>query len=122
MPRILVVDDEQDILDILSRFLTIKNYDVLTSETCEEALATLAQEKVDLVLLDINMPGMSGLEALRSICAAEPGLPVVMVSGQGDEEVARSTLKEGAFDYVTKPVNLDYLERTLYMTLFDKIL
>lgn len=122
MIRILVVDDEEEVRNLLSRFFQKKNYDTLTADSGEAALATLQKEKVDAVLLDIRMPGLDGLEVLRRIRADNPDLPVVMVSGEDDEDVAKATLNEGAFDYVMKPINFDYLERTVYFRLAEKLL
>ena len=122
MPRILVVDDEKDIRDILERFFTKKKYEVLTSESGEEAISLLEKEKIDAVLLDIRMPGMNGLDALRSMLKLRPDMPVIMVTGETDEEIAKSSLREGAFDYVMKPLNFDYLERTLHLKLAQKLL
>ena len=121
MARILIVDDEREVRDVLSQFFTRKNYEILTAESGEEALATLDQEQVDAVLLDIRMEGMDGLETLRRIRRKWHGLPVVMVSGQDDEDLAKETLEEGAFDYVLKPIKLEYLERTLYLKLAEKL-
>ena len=121
MPRILVVDDEKEIRTLLSRFFTKKKYQVRTAETAEEAIRILERESMDAVLLDIHLPGMSGLDALSRIRARWPGLPVVMISGQGDEEVAKETLRAGAFDYVVKPLDFDYLERTIYLKLVERL-
>jgi len=121
MPRILVVDDEKEVRTLLSRFFTKKKYQVRTAETAEEAIRILERESMDAVLLDIHLPGMSGLDALSRIRARWPGLPVVMISGQGDEEVAKETLRAGAFDYVVKPLDFDYLERTIYLKLVERL-
>jgi len=121
MPRILVVDDEKEVRTLLSRFFTKKKYQVRTAETAEEAIRILESESMDAVLLDIHLPGMSGLDALSRIRARWPGLPVVMISGQGDEEVAKETLRAGAFDYVVKPLDFDYLERTIYLKLVERL-
>ena len=121
MPRILVVDDEKEVRTLLSRFFTKKNYQVRTAVTAEEAIRILETESMDAVLLDIVLPGMSGLEALSRIRTRWPGLPVVMISGQGDEEVAKETLRAGAFDYVVKPLDFDYLERTIYLKLVERL-
>ena len=121
MPRILVVDDEKEVRALLSRFFTKKKYQVRTAETAEEAIRILESESMDAVLLDIHLPGMSGLDALSRIRARWPGLPVVMISGQGDEEVAKETLRAGAFDYVVKPLDFDYLERTIYLKLVERL-
>src|SRR3989304_7838076 len=121
MPRILVVDDEKEVRTLLSRFFTKKKYQVRTAETAEEAIRILESESMDAVLLDIHLPGMSGLDALSRIRARWPGLPVVLISGQGDEEVAKETLRAGAFDYVVKPLDFDYLERTIYLKLVGRL-
>jgi len=121
MPRILVVDDEKEIRTLLSRFFIKKKYEVRTVETAEEAIRILGSESMDAVLLDIHLPGMSGLDALGKIRSSWPELPVVMISGQGDEEVAKETLRAGAFDYVVKPLDFDYLERTIYLRLAERL-
>jgi DNA-binding response OmpR family regulator len=122
MTRILVVDDEQDIRDVLTRFFTGKGYEVLTAESGEASLQTLEKEKVDAVLLDIRMPGLGGVETLRRIRNKWPALAVVMVSAEDDEDVARQTIQDGAFDYVVKPLELGYLERTLYLKLVHELI
>jgi len=121
MPRILVVDDEKEVCTLLSRFFTKKKYQVRTAETAEEAIRILESESMDAVLLDIHLPGISGLDALGKIRSGWPDLPVVMISGQGDEEVAKETLRAGAFDYVVKPLDFDYLERTIYLKLVERL-
>ena len=121
MAQILVVDDEEAVRKLLSRFFVGKNYQVLTAETAEQGIAILEKEKVDAVLLDINLPRTTGLEALRKIRASWPGLPVVMISGQQEEDVAKAALEEGAFDYVVKPLDFDYLERTIHMKLVERL-
>jgi DNA-binding NtrC family response regulator len=94
---------------------------VRTAESAEEALGILEKERVDAVLLDIHLPGMSGLDALRRIRTSWPDLPVAMISGQDDEDVAKDALRYGAFDYVIKPIDFDYLERTVYLKLVDRL-
>jgi two-component system C4-dicarboxylate transport response regulator DctD len=119
MSRILVVDDEKDVRDVLQRFFADKGYEVLTCASADEALALLGKTPVGAVLLDIQMPGMDGVAALQRIKEIQPDLPVVMVSGQTDEELAQEALQAGAFDYVTKPLDFGYLERTVYFKLLE---
>ena len=121
MAQILVVDDEEAVRNILSRFFAKKEYKVLTADTSERAIAILEKEKVDAVLLDIHLPGLNGLETLRKIRASWPDIAVVMISGQQDEDVAKAALEEGAFDYVVKPLDFDYLERTVYLKLVERL-
>lgn len=122
MARILVVDDEKDVCDILSRFFSEKGYETVTADTGEAALAILEKDKIDAVLLDIRMPGLSGMETLRRIKKQWPDLAVVMVSGENDEDIAKQTIQEGAFDYVLKPIQFDYLERTVYLKLVQELI
>lgn len=121
MAKILVVDDEEEVRKLLSRFFVAKGYQLLATGTAEKAIAILENEKVDAVLLDINLPATNGLEALRKIRASWPELPVLMISGQQEEDVAKATLEEGAFDYVVKPFDFDYLERTVHLKLAEKL-
>ncbi len=109
-PRVLVVDDQPANVRLLEAILTPRGYDVRTASSGEEALAALDKEDMDLVLLDIVMPGMDGYEVCRVI-RARPGtayLPVVMITASGDEEKVKA-LEAGADDFLTKPVNKNEL-------------
>ncbi|HEY82459.1 MAG TPA: response regulator [Dehalococcoidia bacterium] len=105
--RILVVDDEEGVRNLLQRILQERGYDVLTAADGEEALYVVSQGEADVVLLDIKMPGMSGLEVLDELAAQYPDTCVVMVTAVADTETAVSALKRGAYDYITKPFNRD---------------
>ena len=107
---LLVVDDDVQIQALLKTFFQSKGLRVLAAGSGEEGLKALAKESPALVLLDINMPGMDGVMALKKIKAAHPTLPVVMISGGGEEGMARAALAAGAYDYVSKPFSLEYLE------------
>jgi len=104
---ILVVDDEESICLVLKGILTDEGYDVLTAESAEEGLALIEAEMPDLVLLDIWLPGMDGLEALNVIKTKYPHIPVVMISGHGTIESAVKCTKMGAFDFIEKPLSLE---------------
>ncbi len=110
MPRLLIVDDEQGILDALGDLFAGQDYEVDTASSGPEALEKLEHGPPDLMLLDILMPGMDGLETLRRAQEIRPGLGVIMVTAVHDEERAKEALELGAFDYVTKPLDLDYLK------------
>jgi len=108
--RVLVVDDQPPNVRLLEAILAPRGYDVLTASSGEEALAALDADDVDLVLLDIVMPGMDGYEVCREI-RERPGtayLPVVMVTASGDEQKVKA-LEAGADDFLTKPVNTNEL-------------
>lgn len=111
---VLVVDDDPGIVKLLKDFLFSRGLKVLTANSGEEAVAALVQKPVT-ILLDMTMPGMDGLMTLQKIKATHPRLPVIMVSGIGDEATVQEALDAGAYDYVTKPFNLEYLE-TMVLT------
>ncbi len=111
--RVLVVDDDDEVRGMLAEFLQSRGYDVTTQPSATAAIRTLVDHPPDAMLLDINMPGLSGEAALPTIRAVAPRVAVIMVSASADEDVARRTLAHGAFDYIVKPVDLTYLERSL---------
>jgi two-component system nitrogen regulation response regulator NtrX len=107
MKTILVVDDERDIREALEGVLTDEGYNVVVAANAEEALTELFKNPSDLVILDIWMPGMDGVDALKEIKAKFPNLPVIMISGHGTIETAVKTTKLGAYDFIEKPLSLD---------------
>ena len=115
--RVLIVEDDSYTGAMLKDFVTALGYEGQWVADSAAALRALVQGAPDLVLLDILLPGLSGLEALPSIRALAPGVPVVMVSGTTDEERARQALARGAFDYIVKPVDLRYLAETVEVAL-----
>lgn len=111
--RVLVVDDEPEARDVLREYFKKKGFDTLAVASGEEGLAEMPNFRPDVVLLDIAMPRMTGVEALERIKALPQETCVVMVSGKGDEETARRTLALGAADYIRKPVDFAYLDSVL---------
>lgn len=108
MNTILIVDDEKNILKMLSQGLSLKGYNTLTAASGEKALQLCATKDVDLVLLDIMMEnGMDGVQTLVKLLEQNPDLNVVMMSAQQDIEIAVKTMELGARRYVTKPVSMD---------------
>src|SRR5581483_12399549 len=101
--RILVIDDEAAIRDSLRMTLEYNGYDFIGAATGQEGLALAEREAPDLVLLDIKMPGMDGMEALSRLRAMNETLPVVIMSGHGTGEVGADMIKRGATDYIDKP-------------------
>ena len=118
MKKILVVDDEPEALKILQLFFKSKGYDVFTATSGGEAVMTVRKEKPDIVLLDIVMPCMSGIETLVEIKKISPKIGVIMVTAIMDEETVIQAIDLGAYDYITKPIDLNYLETTVLIKMF----
>jgi len=112
MARVLVVDDDDAIRDTLYELLS-EEYLCQTAETAEKAFARLEADSYDVVLTDISMPGLSGLELLGHIRQKFPNTPVIMISGIGDHEHAQGLIKLGAFDFLLKPFTLEVVEKSV---------
>ena len=113
MKKILVVDDDEKVRNLLVRFLSGLGYQLQSAADGDAALAQLEKERPDTLLLDLVMPGASGLEVLRGARQLYPDLPVIILSGQADEELARQALKAGAYDFFLKPFDLKAVEEHL---------
>ena len=111
--RILVVDDEAPVRDVLIEYFSSEGYVVEAASSGRDALAAVRRQRPNLVLLDLRMDGMDGLETLAALKQIDAGLPVIMVTANEDAAVARETLRLGAFDYVAKPFDFTYLERAV---------
>ena len=105
--KILVVDDEKVIRDGCSRVLSGKGYDVITAENGQAALDILAKEPLDIILLDLKMPVMSGEEVLEITGEKYPDIPVIIITGHGTVDTAVECMKKGAYDFITKPFQID---------------
>ena len=115
--RILVVEDDEPIQDILHAFLSGKGFEVTLAQNGEAALDLLGAEHFDLVLTDLVMPGKGGMDVLKGATASQPDIPIIVMTGFGTVQTAVEAMKIGAFDYLTKPFNLDEL-----MIVLDKAL
>lgn len=104
--RILVVDDESTIRDLLSHFLTARGYRCSTAEGAQVAIDTMGSEEFDLVISDVRMPQMTGLQLLGHLQQQHPAVPVIMITAVADLETAVDAMKQGAADYITKPFDL----------------
>ena len=110
---LLVVDDEPKVRTALQEFLEAHGFKVATVASGEEALTEVEQRRPPVVLLDIKMPGMDGLLTLKKIKAAHPDIVVLMMTGLEEEQTMVQAFALGAYDYITKPFNLEYLETVL---------
>lgn len=109
MIKILVVDDEQMIRDRMKSLLELEGYEVSVAESGLRGLEVFGEKKFDIVITDLKMPGMDGIEMMEKIKASDPFSEVFVITGHGGIESAVLALKKGAFDYVTKPIEFDEL-------------
>ena len=107
--RIMLVDDEEGFLSTTKNVLERKGINVTTAISGSEALEKLTQENIDVVILDVKMPGMDGVSALKNIKSRHPSIEVIMLTGHGTVESALDGLRSGASDYLTKPIDIDEL-------------
>ena len=105
--KVLVTDDEQTVRNLLKRTLEEAGYEVITAGSGLEALERVCEQEVGVVLLDIKMPGMTGMEVLGKLTADWPEICVIMVTAVADAQTAVKAMNLGAYDYISKPFNLD---------------
>ncbi|OFX31581.1 MAG: Fis family transcriptional regulator [Bacteroidetes bacterium GWA2_32_17] len=113
MSRILIIDDEKSIRNTLKEILEYEKYEIELAEDGVKGLEIINSVKVDVVLCDIKMPKMDGIEVLSNIVTNHSDIPVIMISGHGDIETAVVALKKGAFDYIQKPLDLNRILVTI---------
>ncbi|MCL2801575.1 MAG: sigma-54 dependent transcriptional regulator [Treponema sp.] len=107
--RLLVIDDEKNIREGLAEAMQGDGYDVISAENGDEGWKIFSNEDIDLVITDLKMPGLSGEELMKRILAHTPGFPVIILTGHGTVETAVTAMRDGAWDFLTKPVDLDHL-------------
>lgn len=115
--KVLIVDDDPHIRSMLSDLVTTLGCEASWVADGASALRAVVQARPDVVLLDILMPGLNGIELLPSLRALVPRVPVIMLSGTADEELGRQALTRGAFDYVMKPVDIRRLAELIELAL-----
>jgi len=122
MSRILIIEDEASIRRVLTKILSEENdsYQVEEAEDGVIGFEKITQNDYDLVLCDIKMPKMDGVEVLQAVKKIKPEIPIVMISGHGDMETAIQTMRLGAFDYISKPPDLNRLLNTVRNALDKK--
>jgi putative two-component system response regulator len=111
--NILIVDDDPYVLESVSKMLDEYGYAVTACSCGEDAIAQLIKSESQLILTDIKMPGISGIELLEKIHAIHPKMPVILMTGYAELDLAIDAIKKGAFDFITKPYNPEYLIHTI---------
>jgi DNA-binding NtrC family response regulator len=107
--RVLLVDDEEEFIETLAQRLEVRDFDVATATSGADALARLEGEDIDLVVLDVQMPGVDGIEVLRLIKQSKPLIEVIMLTGHATVQTAIDGMKLGAFDFLLKPTETEEL-------------
>ncbi|MDP3283616.1 MAG: response regulator [Desulfobacterales bacterium] len=107
--RLLFVDDEKDFVDVIAKRLSKKGFDVTKAFSGPEALQAMRKADFDIVVLDLKMEEMDGIEVLKILGKMAPGLPVIILTGHGSEVSAREGVKCGAMEYLTKPCDFEEL-------------
>lgn len=107
--RVLLVDDEEEFVETLAERLEVRGLDVATALSGAEALERIQEREIDLVILDVQMPGLDGVEALRQIKQRKPLIEVIMLTGHGTVQTAIDGMKLGAFDFLLKPTETEEL-------------
>ncbi len=115
--KILIVDDEERVVESVRGVLEDEGFRVTTARSGEEALQAFQRENPDVTLLDIWMPGMDGIEVLRRLKGMDPDCQVIMISGHATISTAMAAVKQGAFDFIEKPISLDALLKSVRMAL-----
>ena len=112
--RVLIVDDEEELVSTLTERLTLRGIQAEGVISGQSALARLDQAQFDVVLLDVKMPGIGGLQVIKEIKSRLPNLQVILLTGHGSDEDADEGMRSGAFDYIMKPFNIASLIEVLH--------
>ena len=114
---LLIVDDEEAIRSALKRFLVQQGYETVTADSGKQALEILARQKITGMLLDVHMPGISGIDLVPQIIELEPSIALLMLTAVNDATAAALCMQRGAMDYLTKPIDLEHLKRAIQRAL-----
>ena len=117
MALILIVEDEAAVAELIAETLIARGHEARVAVSAGHASMLVSTERPDLILLDINLPDSSGTFALGRLRQSRPDVPIIMLTANADDALARATLKRGAFDYISKPFNIDHLIHTVEVAL-----
>ena len=118
---VLIVDDDKDISDSLSKYLTENGYSATNTYTGKDGLEQIKQQRPDIAFVDLKLPGISGIELLKSIKANSPKTIVILISDNATIYATAESIKHGAFDFIAKPFNTNELDLTLHRALEIRI-
>lgn len=117
---VLIIEDNSDFRELLSMFMKENGCSVVTGKNAEEGLAQARICDVKVILLDIMLPDGSGVDVLKNVHKINPRVPVIMLTGNTDIEIATECMRNGAVDYITKPVDFEYLRTSVLSNLNEK--
>ncbi|MBU1998997.1 MAG: response regulator [Candidatus Omnitrophica bacterium] len=120
MAKLMVIDDESSICSLLCKVFEPEGYEVVTEIDPVKALERFKKEKPDCLLLDIKMPKVDGIEILSAVKEIDASIAVIMITGYGNLENAMESMKLGAYDYITKPFDLDFIKMVVKRSLGNK--
>ena len=120
--KVLLVDDEKEFLEIMSERMEARGMKVTTADNAEQALALIEKESFDAIVMDFQMPGMDGMEALKSIKGNRPELQIILLTGYATVEKTVEAMKVGATDFLEKPADIEALSKKIKKAKAEKML
>ena len=117
MAVILIVEDEASVAELIAETLIQRGHEARVAVSAAHASLIVSTERPDLILLDINLPDSSGTFVLGRLRQLQPDVPIIMLTANTDDELARATFRRGAFDYISKPFNIDHLVQVVEIAL-----
>jgi len=108
--KVLIVDDEHNILDLVQRALNAAGFDVITADSALDGLLALQDNPVSMIITDVKMPGMNGLDLMKQVREINPDIPIAVITGFGTEEMATAAMDHGAFYFINKPFNVESIQ------------
>jgi len=118
--KVLLVDDEKDFLDIMAQRMEARGLEITTAESADQALSIIGKEHFDAIVMDFQMPGMDGMQALKAIKAKSPELQIILLTGYATVEKTVEAMKAGASDFLEKPVDIEVLTAKIKKAKADK--
>ncbi len=118
--KVLLVDDEKDFLDVMAQRMEARGLEITTAESATQALSIIEKEHFDAIVMDFQMPGMDGMQALKAIKAKSPELQIILLTGYATVEKTVEAMKAGASDYLEKPVDIEVLTAKIKKAKVDK--
>ena len=120
--KVLLVDDEKEFLEVMSERMTARGMVVTTAESADQALSIIGKESFDAIVMDFQMPGMDGMEALKAIKNKKPELQIILLTGYATVEKTVEAMKIGATDFLEKPADIEALSKKIKMAKAEKML